>query len=488
MGLKWVLTIKRDENGKIVRHKARLCAKGYSQQYGRDYVETSSPVVTKETVRTCLAIAASEKLDILQFDVKTAFLHGTLDDYVCTEVPAEFVELVGELLSDEERNMIKHGAICELRKSIYGLKQAGLCWYIRFRDFLVDVVGLRPSKTDPCLFIGKGYFLILYVDDGLIFSISRRMGEKVLSQIKKEFDVKSMGSPRFFLGWKIDISKQGIFVSQPAYIAKLAEKFGPLRQVSTPMSTTFDVDQPGTALQDSDYRSIIGSLMFAAVGTRPDIAFATSALSRYLDHPTKAREAAARNLCGYLESTKNWGIFYASGKSLGLCAYSDASYGGEKDKRSRTGYLVYLSGGPVYWGARRQSLVTLSTSESEYVSLAETCRDINTALNLLKELGRAPAPNDAVVCFEDNQTAKKMAEELTTKRSKHIDVKYHYARELCQKGTISITDCRSKLMVADALTKALPRVAFQGHRARMLKFRCYKCALVLSTSRCECSV
>lgn len=279
------------------------------------------------------------------------------------------------------------------------------------------------------------------------------------------------------------MSERGIFISQPAYIEKLAQKYGPLKKVSTPMSTSFDVNQPGTLVQDSDYRGIIGSLMFAAVGTRPDIAFATSSLSRYLDQPTKAREAAARNLCGYLEATKHWGIFYEAGKDLKLCGYADASYGREKDKRSRTGYLIFITNAPVYWGARRQTLVTLSTSEAEYVSLAESCRDVKTVLNLLSELGRAT--DRYVVCYEDNQTAKKMAEELTTKRSKHIDIKYHYVRELCAKKTIELEDCRSELMVADALTKALPKVAFVKHRSHMMKHRCYRCSVV-STSLCRC--
>lgn len=136
-------------------------------------METSSPVVTKETVRVCLAIAASENLDVLQFDVKTAFLHGNLEEYVCTEIPTDFVELVGDLLSDEDHKLIKEDSICELKKRIYGIKQAGLCWFVRFRDFLVNEIGFRPSLTDPCLFIGKNCFLVLYVDDGLIFSTSR---------------------------------------------------------------------------------------------------------------------------------------------------------------------------------------------------------------------------------------------------------------------------------------------------------------------------
>jgi hypothetical protein len=145
---------------------------------------------------------------------------------------------------------------------------------------------------------------------------------------------------------------------------------------------------------------------------------------------------------------------------------------------------VFFATGPVYWGAHRQSLITLSTSESEYVSLAESCRDVKPVLNLLTEIDRKV--DLPVVCYEDNQTAKKMTEELTTKRSKHVDIKYHFVRELYANGTITLEDCRSELMTADALTKALPRETFQRHRNQMLKRRCGKCTDV-TVSECHCT-
>ena len=197
---RWVFAVKTGADGSIQRYKARLVAKGYAQRYGIDFEETFSPVARFDTIRALLAVAALQKLHLQQFDVKTAFLYGDLEEEVYIQQPRGFEDGTNR--------------VCKLKKSLYGLKQAPRCWNKRLLEFFRKQ-GLVQSEADPCLFSrhqeeGKRLFIAVYVDDGIVAADNDDEIHKFLSEMKKEFSIRS-GSVDSFLGMGVHVSDAGIF-------------------------------------------------------------------------------------------------------------------------------------------------------------------------------------------------------------------------------------------------------------------------------------
>lgn len=267
-------------------------------------------------------------------------------------------------------------------------------------------------------------------------------------------------------------SSRKIKIHQRGYIENIVEKYHDGRHVKlTPMApdTAFTDDKPCDA---SLYRSIVGGLLFAAVGTRPDIATAVSILCRHFANPTQQHLNAARNIVAYLAGTLEYGIEYGPAKQVTVDLYADASFAPEEhERRSRSGTVVCVNGAPVDWCSSLQALQAHSTAEAEYIAMADGARRARFIHQLLTEMGQHPA--GPITLYEDNQTAKRIAEEITTKRSKHIDVKYHFVRTLVATNQIKVEYCSTNVQIADLLTKPLPRQRFSELRDRiMVKGEC----------------
>lgn len=469
IGGKWVFNIKLDEDNNPVRYKGRYVARGFSQVPGVDYQDTSAPVVSKDAVRVGFAIAASAGFELQQFDIETAYLHATLEEQLYTEVPDGLLELCADKLTSGERELLESGnAVLRLDKALYGLKQAGRRWYETFRDYLIEL-GIKPTQTEPCVFVGAGVIILLYVDDVIIMSASRELIDAVMDKIEARFSIKRLGKPNFFVGWRIKVAPDFITVSQRGYIESIVEKFGNgARPKATPLVYGAALDSQGPPGDGQLYREIIGSLLFAAIGTRPDIATATSRLSREMESPTRAHVAAARGIVGYLGANPDLCLRYGSGDGhLKIEVYCDASFAPEEhNRKSRTGWVVLINGVPVAWRSALQSIIAHSTAEAEYVAMSDGAREAKYIAQLVREMGFEPeAP---IIVHEDNQTAKRMGEEIATKRSKHIDVKYHHVRDLVQHGVIEVVECRTDDMLADILTKPLPKDTFCRLRDRLM--------------------
>ena len=208
------------------------------------------------------------------------------------------------------------------------------------------------------------------------------------------------------------------------------------------------------------YREAVGSLNYLAIVSRPDIAFATSNVSKFLNRHNKSNWNAVKRILSYLAGASSLGIKYCRGEgNIELGGYSDADYANDLEtRRSMSGYVFLLSNGPITWSSHRQKLVTMSTTESEYVAAAAAAKESIWLRKLLSDIDRPCA--SATVLQVNNQSTIKLANAEFHKRTKHIDVRYHFLREKYESGEISIEYVPSRLQKGDIFTKALPRDQF----------------------------
>ena len=213
MGCKWIFTIKYNADGSVNRYKARLVAKGFTQTYGTDYQETFAPIAKLNTIRFLLSLAANLDWPLHQLDVKNAFLNSDLEDEVYMEIPPGF-----ETISDVNK-------VCKLQKSLYGLKQSPRAWFDRFTR-AVKKHGYSQGQVDHTLFTkfsrnGKIAILIVYVDDIIVTRDYTKEMDCLKEVLAREFEIKDLGTLKYFLGMEIARSKKGIVVSQRKYILDL---------------------------------------------------------------------------------------------------------------------------------------------------------------------------------------------------------------------------------------------------------------------------
>lgn len=442
---RWVLRIKRRPDGSIERYKARLVARGFTQVHGVDYNETYSPVVNATSIRLLLAYAAKEELKIAQFDVKTAFLYGKLDEEIFMEQPEGFIE--------------EEGKVCRLKRSLYGLKQAPRQWNKKFSDFL-KAVNLRCLENDECIFYRKDPLLIIaiYVDDGIVFARNMNDVEQILKELKQEFEIHVVDS-NAYLGFQIERLDSGrIAIHQTSYINKILKKFNmnDAIPVDAPVSisrVTGDSGEETLLAPDIPYREAIGSLMYAAVTTRIDIAYAVGKVSRKVASPSVQDWNDTMKIFRYLADKQDLAIIYDKDDTIGMHAYCDADFAGDdQTSKSTTGLVILDSGAPIHWRSSRQSLVTLSSTEAEVVSLCTTAKDIMWLRKIAEELDIIGPQAIPTLC--DNQSAIKITtKKKSIQRTRHMSAQAAYVVEQVENKKVSISHVRSEDQVADMLTK-----------------------------------
>lgn len=318
---KWVYKKKQGIEGTLIRYKARLVARGFAQEYGINFYETFSPVVRFTSIRAILALAAKEKLHMKQFDVKTAFLNGDLNETVFMEQPIGFNDGTDR--------------ICRLKKSLYGLKQSSRCWNLKFCKF-IKLFGFIQCKSDPCVFVSRKNenltIMAIHVDDGLVVGDNLGEIQSVIKYLNEQFEVKEM-DVGCFLGLEINQNAdKSVFVHQSLYAQKVLQRFN--MQNCNGVGNPSDTNQVLCTVDGSDasvfpYRELIGSLMYLAIGTRPDISHVVGVVSRFMEKPTITHERAAKRILKYIKKTFNFGILYPSSKTNEVHAYSDADFAGD---------------------------------------------------------------------------------------------------------------------------------------------------------------
>uniref|UniRef100_A0A2N9HW07 CCHC-type domain-containing protein n=1 Tax=Fagus sylvatica TaxID=28930 RepID=A0A2N9HW07_FAGSY len=385
IGCKWVFKKKEAVSEKEgERFKARLVAKGYSQRHGIDYDEVFSPVVRHTSIRAVLALVADQDLELEQLDVKTAFLHGNLEEEIFMEQPEGFKQPGTENL------------VCRLKKSLYGLKQSPRQWYKRLKSLL-----------------------------------------------HKEFEMKDLGAAKKILGMEIhrDRGARKLWLSQKNYIRKVLEKFSMLdaKPVSTPLANHFRLSGSQCPKNEEEIENM------SKVHGEPR--------ERALECSEVDFQILERH-CG------TWDLIFKTAGTNSVVGYVDADYAGEvDDRRSTTGYVFTLSGGPICWKSTLQSIVAMSTTEAEYMAVAEAAKEALWLKGLVKELG---LNQGGVQMHCDSQSAIYLAKnQVYHARTKHIDVRFHKIRELIVTGDIVLEKVHTSENAADMLTKPVTTAKFK---------------------------
>ena len=465
---------KRDDMGNVVRYKVRYVAKGYAQCYGIDYDKTAAPTVRLESFHTLLHIAASLGWDIQHFDIKTAFLHGILpkDETMYMEQPPGF-EAPG-----------KEDWVMKLMKSIYGMKQASRVWNTMF-DKAVKGWGFRRLPSEWCIYwrqtsTGTIIFAV-HVDDIISIASNPDENEVFKSLLKDKWDITDLGPAKFALGIAIsrDLLAGTISISQTALIDRVVDQFNQrdAHPVDTPMVAGIQLQRPNkndptppevTAwAARTPYRSLVGSLMYIAIGTRPDIAYAVGRLTSFLDCYRPEHWGVAIRVLRYLKGTRSLSLKLGGPGPLHLVGYSDSDYANCPDtSRSIGGYCFSLGSGMISWGSRKQRTVADSSCYAEYIALHDASHEAVFLRELLDGLDLLPSYPTPIHC--DNDAASILSEDhLWHPRVKHIRVKYHYIRELVSDGEVKATRISSSDNIADILTKPLARADYLRLRSHL---------------------
>ena len=464
---KWVYKHKTENNGSQ-RYKARLVVKGFSQKKGIDFEEIFSPVVKMSSIRVTLGLAARLNLEVEQLDVKTAFLHGDLEEEIYMEQPEGF-KVNG-----------KEDLVCKLRKSLYGLKQAPRQWYKKFDSFMSSH-GYTRTTSDHCVFTKKFsdddfIILLLYVDDMLIIGHDVRKIEKLKEELSKSFAMKDLGPAKQILGMKISRDRKNgkLWLSQEAYVEKVLERFNmsKAKAVCSPLAGHFKLSSKQCPTSEKDkqemtsipYSSAVGSLMYAMVCTRPDIAHAVGVVSRFLSNPGKDHWEAVKWILRYLRGTSRLCLCFGSGEPV-LDGYTDADMAGDCDSRKSTsGFLMTFAGGAVSWQSRLQKCVALSTTEAEYIAVTEACKEALWMKKFLQELG---LQQERYIVYCDSQSVIHLSKNSTFhSRSKHIDVRYHWIRDVLEMKELHLEKVHTSENGSDMLTKTLPKEKLEACRRR----------------------
>ena len=459
---KWIYKIKSKSDGSTV-YKARWVIRGFEQQYGVNFDETFASVVKNMTFKTLFAVIAHHDLDCEQMDVVTAFLNSYLKELIYVEQPHGY----------QKKGKNSSSLVCLLIRALYGLKQAPRAWYFTIRTYL-ESKGFNHSEADHSLFINRLTKLIvsLYVDD---IKIVGPKGSKHIMQLKKdlskEYRMTDLGPISDYLGMEVsrDRANKQLTIVQTKYITKVLTRFGmgDCASAPTPMvaGTKLRKETILTASEDQRllYQSMIGSLMYAMIETRPDIAFSVSVLSRFSQNPNETHMKAAKRVLRYLKGTKHLGITYGTGHDV-LIGYTDADWATDEETRlSVGGYIFSLYGGAITWSSKRQLSVALSSCEAEYMAQTQASKEALWLTRLLKELDlELGLPKPPVIIRADNQGAIALTKDPKYhSRTKHIDIQWHFVRDQVECGAIRFHWIETIRMAADGLTKALEKSKFE---------------------------
>lgn len=463
IGCKWVLTRKTNPDGTLGKYKARLVAKGYSQVEGIDFFETFAPTVKAATLRVMLVIANHKKMKLHHFDVRAAYLNGTIEEELYMEQPQGY-----EIFNKERKKL--H---LRLKKAIYGTKQAARMWRLTLLKFLLQA-GFKECIFDKCIFF-KGNFVdnsvivvILWVDDILTIYFNEDDLVKFRDDLSRMFKIEDLGEAQRYVGINIsrNVDARVLVLSQNVAISGMLKHFG-MSEVNgreTPLDIGQAIDpEPEGEITDKPYRSLIGCLNYPVQWTRPDLAYAVGKLSQVLSHATDEHWKLAVRVLRYVSKTANYGLIFKGGNDLDIKVLADSDWASEKNSALSTfGYIIYVGGNPVSWKSKKSRTVKTSTTTAELEGLYHGVLEALWLSDLLKLFSLR---NDSPIqCFQDNKAVVKILNgECDVERTKHEIVKVEYLREKVRQGKITVSWISTEDMTADIFTKVLGRNKHQKH-------------------------
>jgi hypothetical protein len=411
-----------------------------------------------DTLRTLLAIAAVKDWDIVQLDVKGAYLNGKLKEEIFMKQPTGYNDGTTR--------------VCHLLRNLYGLKQAGNVWNEDFNRTMEEL-GYTRLRTDYCAYLKRLdddiSILIVYVDDANAFAEKKSTNDELVRQLQKRYEITVLGEPTLLLGIHIqrDRRNRTITLSQNRYIRKMLEKAGmsDCKPVSTPMDPNVALcktegsdgndDQERTK---NDYAACIGELLYAAHATRPDILYAIVTLAQFTERPNAEHWTALKRVHRYLRGTADHKLTYGRNRSISIepNRFVDADWGSNEHRKSISGYVFTIAGGAIAWSSKKQARVALSTAEAEYAAAVHATKQVLWVRNLYQELG-LPTDTPSIV-QSDNQAAIAISHHPEFHaRTKHIDIDMHFLRDHVKDGTIDTVYVPTESNLADIFTKPLPK-------------------------------
>lgn len=461
LGCRWVFTLKRNDKGQVARYKARLVAQGYKQIRGETYDETFSPVVNFSLIRFFFAaLVTCQGWVHTQCDVKGAYLYAPLTDTIYMRQPPGF-EIKG-----------KEHLVCKLKRALYGLHQSGRVWFYELHRILISL-GFKKLDWCNCVYtLNDHIVLLLYVDDFVILSNRQTNIDKVLILLGQHFDIKVLGMTRKLLGVEFEEDKEGVVsIHQMSYIDEICTRF---KDYNIPISslpiskgiiyTKLQCPQTDPEIKEMlgyPYRSVLGCLSFLASRTRPDIAYATNIFSQFQSNPGIIHWTGLLKLLGYVQYTKHYKLRLPC-QRINLITYTDADFASNRDDRtSMGGQLLMLDRAPIMWRTFKQKSISLSTMESEFVALTEATKELIWFNRIITECHNKHIFTNQPVkptLLVDNMAAIDFIKSpIENYRTKHIDVKLFFVRDLLNQELFQVKHVASKSNLSDIFTKPMTK-------------------------------
>lgn len=472
---RWVYDVKRNADNKVILYKARLTAHGYKQIEGVDYHETFSAVAQMKSFRTILALSQLLDWRMTQIDISNAFLHGKLEEEIYMQHPPGYSGPPGTCL--------------RLKKGLYGLKQASRIYNEKLISTLKKM-GFKQLKSDTqvlILQIKKSKMIVgIHVDDITLTCNDEELRKTVMEKLKSVFLVKDLGDISQYLGIRVVKEGEVTKIDQQAYAERIIEKFNltdanckptpgvPNQQLSKDDST----GQGGPHQQDDQmknvpYRSAVGSLMYSYIGTRPDIGSALIKVASFCENPSRAHWEAVKRIIRYLKGTPKEAITYSGrididkGEKVKIEVFSDSDWAQDKtDRKSTSGFIAKIGGGPVSWHSKKQPTVALSACEAEFVALTEATKE---AIWLTLFLGELGIPFETPVILTDSRSAMEWSKNACYhQRTKHVALKYFFVRDVVSAKTVKMAYINTKENQADIMTKLASIPVFKYLQPKMM--------------------
>ena len=481
LGTENLLNPKYGENGKIVKFKSRIVVRGDHQKEG-DYDEISSPVLDRKSFRVILSLAVENGLLLFQFDITNAYLHADIDKEIYVKIPPGFPGF-GDLTK-----------IYKLNKALYGTKQAGYLFNVLVTKKMI-ILGFTQSKEDYCLFCkrtGSGNLFIvgIYVDDNTvaIHPIDKGEFEEFIKQLRNTFKIEDVTDARWILGMKInyDIEKGILELTQQAYIEKLLERFkmtnaNPAKTPAVKVNKSNDKIKSSIQIEKVDrefpYLEAVGSLLYLAICTRPEILYAVNYCAQHSINPTSENITAVKRIMRYLIGTKEKGLVFKRSVKDGLkddfkysiTLLNDAAFDVSEDSKSQSGYFILINRCNIFSNSRKQNIIAQSSMEAEYIAGVEGSNEAIGIKYLIEEIVGKEL-NPVIKMRTDSKSVEAIVLNQKPKLIRHINRKYNVLKERVKNKEVIINYLPTDKNVADLLTKPLEENKFIRFRDLLLGY------------------